>query len=297
VTRPLLLRSVAELRAWRRVLRAEGLRLGFVPTMGALHEGHLDLARLALAQADRLLVSIFVNPAQFAPGEDFAAYPRDLETDLAALAPLGPVACFVPAAETIYPPGDSTRVSVGWGLDVLCGASRPGHFDGVTNVLARLFNLVEPDEAIFGQKDAQQALIVKRLVDSLHFPLRLRLAPTRREADGLALSSRNRYLSPAERAQAIALNRALAAAGAALAAGERDPARLAAIGRDLLALAPGVAPEYFAVVDPETLAPPARVPEPGRLLIAGAVRLGRTRLIDNLVFAVTKEAVHETLLF
>lgn len=297
MTRPLLLGSVAELRAWRRVLCSEGLSLGFVPTMGALHEGHLDLARLALAHNDRLLVSIFVNPTQFAPGEDFAAYPRDLETDLAALAPLGPVACFAPAAETVYPPGDSTRVSVGWGLDALCGASRPGHFDGVTNVLARLFNLVEPDEAVFGQKDAQQALIVRRLVDSLHYSLRLRLAPTRREPDGLAMSSRNRYLAPAERAEATALIAALRAAGEALAAGERDPARLAAIGQARLAAAPGLRPEYFAVVDPETLAPPARVPEPGRLLIACAARLGRTRLIDNLAFAVTKDAVHETLLF
>lgn len=297
MSRPLLLTSVAELRAWRRVLRAEGLSLGFVPTMGALHEGHLDLARLALAHNDRLLVSIFVNPTQFAPGEDFAAYPRDLAADLAALAPLGPVACFAPAAQTVYPPGDSTRVSVGWGLDALCGASRPGHFDGVTNVLARLFNLVEPDEAVFGQKDAQQALIVRRLVDSLHYPLRLRLAPTRREPDGLAMSSRNRYLAPAERAEAVALIGALRAAGEALAGGERDPGRLAAIGRARLDAAPGLRPEYFAVVDPETLAPPPSVPEPGRLLIACAARLGRTRLIDNLAFAITKEAVHETLLF
>jgi pantoate--beta-alanine ligase len=297
VNRPLLLRSAAELRAWRRVLRTDGHRLGFVPTMGGLHEGHLDLMRLALAHNDRLLVSIFVNPTQFGPAEDFAAYPRELEADLALLATLGPVACFAPAATTIYPPGDATTVSVGWGLDVLCGASRPGHFDGVTNVLVRLFNLVAPDEVVFGQKDAQQALIVKRLVETLHFPLRLRLAPTRREADGLAMSSRNRYLSAAERAQATGLYQALADAGRALQAGERDPARLAAIGLARLTAAPGLAPEYFAAVDPATLAPPARVPQAGLLLLAGAARLGHTRLIDNLAFAIAGEKVDETLLF
>jgi len=296
VNRPLVLRSVAELRAWRRARRAEGQRLGFVPTMGGLHEGHLDLMRLALAHNDRLLVSIFVNPAQFGPQEDFAAYPRDLDTDLALLATLGPVACFAPAPETVYPPGDATTVSVGWGLDLLCGASRPGHFDGVTNVLARLFNLVEPDEAVFGQKDAQQALIVRRLVATLHYPLTLRLAPTRREADGLAMSSRNRYLAPAERAQAGALHAALSEAGQALRAGERDPARLAALGLARLAGAPGVAPEYFAVVDPATLRPPPG-PASGLLLVACAARLGPTRLIDNLTFAIAGETVHETLLF
>ncbi len=297
MSRPLLLRSPAELRAWRRVLSANGHRLGFVPTMGGLHEGHLDLARLALAHNDRLLVSIFVNPAQFGPQEDFAAYPRDLDADLALLASLGAVACFAPAAETVYPPGDRTTVSVGWGLDALCGASRPGHFDGVTNVLVRLFNLAQPDEAVFGQKDAQQALIVRRLVENLHFPLALRLAPTRREADGLAMSSRNRYLAPAERTQASALFAALTAAGEALRAGERDAQRLAAGGLARLAAAPGLVPEYFAVVDPATLAPPLRVPAAGTLLVACAARLGRTRLIDNLTFAIDGEAVHETLLF
>lgn len=296
MNRPLVLRSAAELRSWRRVLRGDSHRLGFVPTMGGLHEGHLDLMRLALAHNDRLLVSIFVNPTQFGPQEDFAAYPRDLEADLTRLASLGPVACFAPAAATVYPPGDATTVSVGWGLDALCGASRPGHFDGVTNVLARLFNLVEPDEAVFGQKDAQQALIVKRLVETLHFPLSLRLAPTRREADGLAMSSRNRYLAPAERAQAGALYAALAATGAALRAGERDAGRLAAAGLARLAAAPGLAPEYFAVVDPATLKPPAG-PASGLLLVACAVRLGATRLIDNLTFAIAGESVHETLLF
>jgi pantoate--beta-alanine ligase len=296
MNRPLVLRSVAELRAWRRARRDAGQRLGFVPTMGGLHEGHLDLVRLAMAHSERVLVSIFVNPAQFGPQEDFAAYPRDLEADLAQLTTLGPVACFAPEAATVYPPGDRTTVSVGWGLDALCGASRPGHFDGVTNVLARLFNLVEPDEAVFGQKDAQQALIVRRLVETLHFPLSLRLAPTHREADGLAMSSRNRYLAPAERAQAAGLYRALAAAGAALRAGERDAGRLAAAGLAQLAAAPGLSPEYLVAVEPATLAPPAG-PASGLLLIAGAVRLGRTRLIDNLCFAITGETVDDTLLF
>ena len=183
---PLLLDTVAALRTWRRGLRAEGASLAFVPTMGKLHEGHLDLMRLARKHADQLLVSVFVNPTQFGPGEDYAAYPRDLAADLAAMASLAPEACFAPAATAIYPPGDRTTVSVNWGLDRLCGATRPGHFDGVTNVLARLFNLVEPDTVILGQKDAQQALIVKRMVDALHWPLRLRLAKAGGETDRAA---------------------------------------------------------------------------------------------------------------
>ncbi|MCB1162437.1 pantoate--beta-alanine ligase [bacterium] len=294
---PLLLDTVAALRTWRRGLRAEGASLAFVPTMGKLHEGHLDLMRLARKHADQLLVSVFVNPTQFGPGEDYAAYPRDLAADLAAMASLAPEACFAPAATAIYPPGDRTTVSVNWGLDRLCGATRPGHFDGVTNVLARLFNLVEPDTVILGQKDAQQALIVKRMVDALHWPLRLRLAPTRREPDGLAMSSRNAYLSAEQRAEAPALFAALEDAGAALRGGERDPLRLAKRGFARLAAAPGLSPEYFAAVDPSTLEPPARVPERGLLLVACAARLGPARLIDNHVFSLGEEGIHETLLF
>ncbi len=297
--RPLLLEDKAALAGWREHMDAEGLQVGFVPTMGKLHEGHLALMRLALSDpdCDRLLVSIYVNPTQFRPGEDFAGYPRQLEADLDLLAELGVAACFAPSDETIYPAGDSTRVSVEWGRGKLCDVSRPGHFDGVVAVVARLFNLIRPRLAVFGQKDAQQALILRRLVRDLHFPLRLRLGPTVRESDGLAMSSRNAYLDHGRREQATALFRALEDCRRALQAGERDPSILAETGRAALAEEPGLELEYFAVVDPDTLEPPERVPESGKLLVACAARLGDARLIDNHVFSIGEDGIHETLLF
>ncbi|MBN2171089.1 MAG: pantoate--beta-alanine ligase [Candidatus Krumholzibacteriota bacterium] len=288
------------MQAFSRRVRAAGERVGLVPTMGNLHEGHLSLLRLARARCERVVASIFVNPTQFGPDEDYAAYPRTLAADLAALAAVGCDVAFVPEARELYPRGggggDDVTVKLAWGQDRLCAARRPGHFDGVLTVVARLFNAVLPDAAWFGQKDAQQALMVRRMTEALRFPVEVRLGPTVREPDGLALSSRNAYLSPTERREATALSRALAAAGAALRSGERDPERLAAAGREVLAAAAGLTTEYFAVVDPETLAPPAAVGD-GLLLMAGAARLGRARLIDNQVHRVAGEAVHDALLF
>jgi pantoate--beta-alanine ligase len=299
VNRPLLLQDGVALTGWRERMDAEGLKVGFVPTMGKLHEGHLALMRLALADpdCDRLLVSIYVNPTQFRPGEDFDGYPRQLAADLDLLAGLGVAACFAPDDELVYPPGNSTQVSVDWGRGKLCDRSRPGHFDGVVAVVARLFNLVRPHMAVFGQKDAQQALVLQRLVCDLHFPLRLRLSPTVREADGLAMSSRNSYLDPEQRERATTLYRSLEASGRSLAEGERDPSLLAAAGLAALNAEPGLEPEYFAVVDPDTLEPPERIPDSGKLLVACAARLGGARLIDNHVFSIGEDGIHETLLF
>ena len=295
---PLLLTDHVALKGWRRKMQAGNLHVGFVPTMGKLHEGHLSLMRQVLdsGDCDRLIVSIYVNPTQFGAGEDFDGYPRELEADIEKLASVGAAACFAPADDLVYPAGDTCSVRVEWGQDRLCGAQRPGHFDGVTNVLVRLFNLVRPHMVVFGQKDAQQALIVKRMVDGLHFPLKLRLGETLREPDGLAMSSRNSYLSPEERQRATVLNRALSACGEALRAGERDAGRLAADGLAMLAGTPEVAPEYFEVVDPETLAPPEKIGD-GILLAACAARVGPARLIDNHVFRIGEDGVHETLLF
>ena len=299
MNRPLLLDTPAAMRGWRARMRDEGLRVGFVPTMGKLHEGHLSLMRQALTaeDCDRLIVSIYVNPTQFGAGEDYSRYPRELESDLGKLTEVGAAACFAPADGYVYPPGDATTVSVGWGLDKLCGARRPGHFDGVTNVVARLFNLVQPHMAVFGQKDAQQALIIRRLVETLHFPLRLELGPTMREADGLAISSRNAYLSAEGRQGATVLSRSLDACGQELNTGERDPHRLAAAGLARLAAVPGLEPEYFVVVDPATLETPDRLPVATPILVACAARLDGARLIDNHVYSIREDGAHETMLF
>lgn len=297
---PARIGTVERMQAFSRRARAAGERVGLVPTMGNLHEGHLSLLRLAKRECKRVVASIFVNPTQFGPGEDYAAYPRTLEADLAALAGAGCDAAFVPEARELYPRGegggDGLTVRLDWGRDRLCGVRRPGHFDGVLTVVARLFNAVLPDAAWFGQKDAQQALMVRRMTEALRFPVALRLGPTVREPDGLAISSRNAYLSPDQRREAAALSRALTAAGAALAGGERDPERLTAAGREVLAAAPGLDVEYFAAVDPDTLAPPPAVGD-GLLLVACAARLGRARLIDNHVYRIAGEAVHEATLF
>jgi len=290
---PKVVRRIRDMQAWSRGYREAGRSIGLVPTMGNLHEGHLSLVRMALAECDRVIVSLFVNPTQFGPGEDFEAYPRSWEADLEKLARLRVPFVFAPAVEEMYPPGDATRITVGWGGDRLCGAARPGHFDGVATVVAKLFGAVNPDLAVFGQKDAQQALIIRRLVRSLAFPVALRLGPTRREADGLAMSSRNAYLKPEDRARATVLYRALEAAGGALVEGERNAGVLARRGMEILAEAE---PEYFEVVDPETLETPGSVGD-GLLLIACAARLGGARLIDNHVYRIEGKRVEEALLF
>ncbi len=271
------------MRAWSRAERARGQRIGFVPTMGYLHEGHLRLVDRALELADRVVVSVFVNPLQFGPKEDFAKYPRDLDRDRRLAEQRGVSCCFTPEVTEMYPAEPVVRVTPapGGGADVLEGAARPGHFSGVLTVVAKLFHLVEPEVAVFGRKDFQQAMLVKGMVRDLDFPVTIEVAPTVRELDGLALSSRNSYLSPDQRRSALALSRALRAVEQAWRGGEADPAALARRGLEVLR-APGVEPEYLALVD-ETLQPVARVT--AHTVAAVAARVGTTRLIDNVSLA------------
>lgn len=262
--------------------KAEGARIALVPTMGNLHDGHLSLVRLAREQAVRVVVSVFVNPSQFGPGEDLGAYPRTPDEDRAALEQVGADLLFLPSADTIYPFGVEamTRVSVPGLSAVLCGASRPGHFDGVATVVCRLFNIVQPNLAVFGQKDYQQLLIVQRMVADLHLPVRILSAPIRREADGLAMSSRNRYLDADARAQAPAIHAALQSTAAAIRAGRRDFAALEAVGAARL-MSAGMRTDYFAVRRAADLG----VPDPTvtRVVVLAAAYCGPARLIDNIV--------------
>jgi pantoate--beta-alanine ligase len=274
VSDPLLLRrTVAD---WRR----EGAVVGFVPTMGALHEGHLSLVRLARERSDRVVASIFVNPTQFGPSEDFARYPRMPDRDGELLAGAGCDLLFLPAVETIYPPGHATFVEPAGAALGLEGDVRPGHFRGVATVVAQLLNLVTPDVAVFGEKDAQQLAVVRQLVRDLHLPVTIVPGPTVRESDGLAMSSRNAYLSPEERRAAAVLYRALAAAEALVAAGERDAAKVRDRLLAVLAAEPGARVDYVAVVDAETFQPIATLA--GSVVVPIAVRIGATRLLDNL---------------
>ena len=273
--------AVGQLRSWRRQQREEGRRVGFVPTMGALHEGHLALVDRARDLADRVVMSVFVNPLQFGPGEDFTRYPRNLDRDRALAEERGVDLLFVPAVAALYPEGADTRVVAGATAGRWEGAERAGHFTGVLTVVAKLFNLVQPDVAVFGQKDIQQVTLVRRMVDDLDFPLRVVVSPTVREADGLALSSRNVYLDPAARAQALGLSRALAAAEAAFAGGQADSAALEARIRAVLDDHPGLTADYIAITEPERLEPVAKA-VPGTI-VALAARVGSTRLIDNII--------------
>ncbi len=274
-----LLESLSQMRAWSRAERARGRRIGFVPTMGFLHEGHLRLVDRARERADGVVLSMFVNPLQFGPGEDFATYPRDVERDKKLAAGRHVDCLFLPDAKAMYPADPLVRVHPGPMADGLEGAARPGHFAGVLTVVAKLFHLVEPDIAVFGRKDFQQAMLVRRMADDLNFGLEVDIAPTVRELDGLALSSRNAYLQGDERRAALALSRALRAVEQAWRGGEADPGPLARRGLDVLR-APGVAPEYLALVD-EQMRPVARVD--ARTVVLVAARVGKTRLIDNVV--------------
>jgi pantoate--beta-alanine ligase len=274
--------TVAELRAALRPLRGEG-PVGLVPTMGAFHDGHLSLMGAAREQCHTVVVSLFVNPAQFAAGEDLAGYPRDEQRDAALAAEQGVDVLFAPAHEEVYPPGFDTTVAVGGLTEVLCGDAQrrgPEHFQGVTTVVTKLLNMVGPDVAYFGQKDAQQALVVRRLVRDLDIPVRIEVLSTVREPDGLAMSSRNAYLSPAERERALALSRALTAADAEVASGRREADAVLAAARRELEQA-GVEPEYLELRSADDLSPAARVN--GRTLLAVAARVGRARLIDNTI--------------
>jgi pantoate--beta-alanine ligase len=275
------LATVPALRDWVRAQRAAGRRIGFVPTMGFLHEGHLSLVDAARREADVVLMSIFVNPLQFAPTEDLDRYPRDLERDRGLASGRAVDALFLPGVADMYPPGSEVRVVPGPTASRWEGAVRPGHFVGVLTVVAKLFNLVQPDVACFGQKDVQQATLVRQMARDLDFPVAIRVCRTARDADGLALSSRNAYLSPEERAQGLGLSRALRRGCALFAAGERRTSLLAAEMRAVLAMHPGVTPEYIAVVSAENLEPVAEAGADSVVVVAG--RVGRTRLIDNAI--------------
>jgi pantoate--beta-alanine ligase len=273
------IRTVSELRAWLARARADGRTVGLVPTMGAFHAGHHALMRAAREQHDEVVVSLFVNPAQFNDPADLDAYPRSEAQDAAEAAGLGVDVLFAPPVEEVYPAGFATRVTVAGLGDVLEGAERgPGHFAGVCTVVAKLLHMVAPDVAYFGQKDAQQVAVVKRMVRDLDIPVRIEALPTVREPDGLALSSRNRRLSAADRARALALSRGLGAARAAYDAGERDADALRAAAAATL---DGLQPEYLAVVDPETFTPLTTLDGPA--LVAVAACVGPVRLIDNVL--------------
>jgi pantoate--beta-alanine ligase len=272
-------RTAAEVRALVSGWKAAGFRIAFVPTMGALHRGHLALVGHGLEIADRVIASVFVNPAQFGPREDFSKYPRQPERDAELLAGAGCAALFLPAVETIYPPGHATFVEPAGAALGLEGEFRPGHFRGVATVVAQLFHLVPADCAIFGEKDAQQLAVIRQVVRDLHFPIEIVGHPTVREEDGLALSSRNAYLSKQERRAATVLHRALAKARHLAEAGERDAETLRQAMRETVAAEPLARLDYAEVVDTESFQPVGRVA--GRLALPLAARVGATRLIDN----------------
>ncbi len=275
-----VVRTVAALRAALAPVRAAGRPIAVVPTMGALHEGHLSLIRLAAEDDHAVVMTLFVNPAQFAEGEDLSRYPRDEERDLALAAEEGVVVVFAPGVDEVYPPGFATRISVAGPSLGLEGAARPGHFDGVATVVAKLLLAVRPDRAVFGRKDAQQAAVVRRLMRDLHLDdIELVLGPIVREPDGLAMSSRNAYLDPDDRRAATALSRGLAAGAALVADGETHAARIEAAVRAVIEAEPRCSLEYAAVVDPGTFARLASLEGPA--LLAVAARVGPARLIDN----------------
>jgi len=273
--------GVSQLRETVRALRAAGRSIGFVPTMGALHAGHVSLMHSARADGHAVIVSIFVNPTQFGPSEDFDRYPRPLEADSRICRESGVDLLFTPSATEVYPPGDETRVRVAALAETMCGRSRPGHFEGVCTVVAKLFGLVQPDAAYFGQKDAQQAIILRRMTLDLCMPIRIRVCPIVREADGLALSSRNQYLSQEERNRALALPRALGMGRDLVAGGERSAGRIVSAMAGVLRDGGVNDIEYLVAVNPESLQEQSEIARP--VLLAAAVRVGRTRLIDNLL--------------
>ena len=275
-------RTRAELREALAGLRAEGRTIGLVPTMGWLHDGHLSLVSHARARASATVMSIFVNPLQFGPNEDLAAYPRDLERDTRLAQETGVDLLFAPDRETMYPTGEPiVRVVPGPIGDVLDGKYRPGHFEGVLTVVMKLFNLVGPDVAVFGRKDYQQATLIRRMVADLDVPVEIVVAPSVRAGDGLALSSRNAYLKGPERDQALALSRSLAAGAAAFESGARDAGMIVGAAREVLDREPGARVQYLELVHPDTLETVGRAEKGSVLAVAAFV--GKTRLIDNVV--------------
>jgi len=276
--------TIADIRKASRAVRRDGRRVGLVPTMGALHEGHLSLVQAARAATDTVAASIFVNPTQFGPNEDLVKYPRSFERDCELLEREGVSFVFAPSVEEMYPAGTVTWVVVEELSGKLDGRSRPGHFRGVTTVVAKLFHIVEPDVAFFGQKDAAQVAIIRRMVRDLNWAVEIVTCPIVREADGLAMSSRNAYLDAEQRKQALVLHQSLRRVEELVQAGKHDAARLAAAGREEISRS-SVRLDYFAIVNPDTLDPVADVSQGA--LVAVAAYVGSTRLIDNLVIRQT----------
>ncbi|MBN1395782.1 MAG: pantoate--beta-alanine ligase [Pirellulales bacterium] len=276
-----LIKTVAELREGIDVVRRRGQSIGFVPTMGALHEGHLSLVRAARAECGCVVVSIFVNPTQFGPNEDFSKYPRTLDNDIELLAACGVNMVFCPSENEVYRKGHDTWVEVGAAAVPLEGECRPGHFRGVATVVLKLLNMVRPDAAYFGQKDYQQALVIRRMAADLDLPTEIRVCPIVREPDGLAMSSRNRYLSPAARQRALVLWKSLVLANELVEQGERDARTIAARMREVIESAEDARIDYVALVDPDSLRPVENIEGP--TLAALAVKIENTRLIDNCI--------------
>ncbi|MEW6543886.1 MAG: pantoate--beta-alanine ligase [Nitrospirota bacterium] len=286
-----IIRSAQALSAWSRTLHREGVVVGLVPTMGALHEGHRSLIHRARLACDAVVVSLFVNPTQFGPGEDFARYPRPFKADAALCRAEGVDVLFAPSAEDMYPAGFQTTVSVPDLARRWEGAHRPGHFEGVATVVTKLLGLVKPESAFFGQKDFQQTVIVRRVIGDLNLGVRLVVCPTVREADGLALSSRNRYLTPAQRRVAPVLHEALQAGRTAILRGVRFGSQVVKAMQQVIATEPSVEVDYLDVCDPDRLEPLARVTKTAVLL--GAVRIGRVRLIDNILVTLGESMEYE----
>jgi len=279
-----IIRSPKQMSVISQKLKANGYRIGLVPTMGALHQGHLSLIRKAVKENDKVMVSIFVNPIQFGPQEDFHRYPRDLKKDALLCRKEKVDFIFYPNANQMYPQGVKTYINVRELGDVLCGASRPGHFQGVATVVAKLFNIVAPDIAYFGQKDAQQAIIIQRMVKDLNMPVKIRVMPIVREDDGLAMSSRNQYLNQSERKEAVVLYKALNKAKALVKQGIRDSQSIIKEIKSAIIKKKPTRIDYISITDPDNLKPVARIKD--KALLALAVWFGRTRLIDNTILKV-----------
>jgi len=284
----LTLTSAAEVLAVSKEAHRAGKRVGFVPTMGALHAGHLSLVRTARTQSDVVIASVFVNPTQFGPNEDFARYPRDVAKDSAMLAAEKTDYLFLPSVEEMYPPGATSWVTVHGLSEKLDGRSRPGHFNGVTTVVAKLFNIVQPDFAFFGQKDAAQVAVVNKMVHDLNFDVRIVVCPIVRESDGLAMSSRNAYLNPEQRKQALVLYRSLMRVQTLADRGEGSSDRLKIAGEQVMSEESAVKLDYFEIVNRDTLDPVSDIS--GGALVAVAAYVGSTRLIDNIVLIGKGEA-------
>lgn len=280
-TSPELIHQIDPLRKRLAEERARGRTIGLVPTMGALHEGHLSLVRLARERCDLVVASVFVNPTQFGPNEDFARYPRNLQRDAELLALAGCHVIFAPTTDAVYPSGHVTSVHVAEVTRRWEGAARPGHFDGVATVVLKLFNMVGPDAAFFGQKDYQQTVVIRRMVRDLDVPVAIHVAPTIRDDDGLAMSSRNAYLSPRERDQGLVLSRTLQRCRELFERGQRDVAVYDSVIADSFAAEPEVCIDYASVVDADTLEPISRIGD--RAVVIIAARVGKTRLLDNAI--------------